>query len=317
MFLEQGVKPQNKFWKYLVGFLLIFAGATLGQMIISMVIFADSVTNTAPLPESGNESLGYLPPNITLLLLTFSFILTLVAMYFTMRYIHKQSWLSVTTSRPKTDWNRIFFAYAIAALFWIINECVLYFLHPEDVILNFKPGPFIIYFFVLILVTFFRSCVEQYVFLGYLMQGFANLTRNRWSPLLLSAALFSLYQTVHPEVRILGFWTMFTHQMLYSLFLGVITLMDDGIELPIGFHAGYLLAIQAFTTSSETSLKTDAIFIAIDSKTDTAGFDIFIPYLIILPIFLFICAKKYKWYGWKEKLTGKIQRPINNDAMAS
>jgi hypothetical protein len=51
-----------------------------------------------------------------------------------------------------------------------------------------------------------------------------------------------------------------------------------------------------------------------DYSTPDAGFDVLLPIVIVYPILLFIFSKKYKWSGWREKLTGKlILKDITNE----
>lgn len=306
MFLEQGIKPGNKFWKYVIGFLFVIATVILGRMLIRLVIFLTSLQTTDQLPEGANESLGYLPPNVTLLLLGVRFAITIFILFLIVKYLHKQTWLSVISARPKIDWKRVLFAFGVSALFWICVETLYIILVPENKVLNFQLKPFLIYAFVTLIVVSIKSFAEQYFFRGYLMQGFANLTGNRWSPLLIVAAINALLYTLHPEIGILGFLEMFSTLLLYTLFLGIITLMDEGTELAIGFHAANVFITQVFFTSDNTTLKTDALYILIETDSDTVNAETYLPYIIILPLFLFLFSKKYKWILWREKLTGKI-----------
>ena len=39
MFLEQGIKPENKFWKYLLGSVFIIAASFVGQIPITAAVF--------------------------------------------------------------------------------------------------------------------------------------------------------------------------------------------------------------------------------------------------------------------------------------
>jgi hypothetical protein len=89
-----------------------------------------------------------------------------------------------------------------------------------------------------------------------------------------------------------------------GLFLGVITLMDEGMELALGFHAANNLVGAILVTSDWTVFKTYSIFI--DTSEPSAGLDIILPIVVVYPILLFIFSKKYNWSNWKEKLTGKI-----------
>jgi hypothetical protein len=94
------------------------------------------------------------------------------------------------------------------------------------------------------------------------------------------------------------------------LLLGIMTLMDEGLELALGFHFGNNLLAAILVTSDWSALQTDALFkFTAEEATNSVG-DIILPVLILYPIILLILAKKYKWENWKEKLTGTIIAPI-------
>ena len=90
-----------------------------------------------------------------------------------------------------------------------------------------------------------------------------------------------------------------------GLFLGVITLMDDGMELALGFHAANNLIGALLVTSNWTAFQTNSILK--DVSEPTLGFDVILPVVLIYPILLLIFGRKYKWNNWKEKLTGNIK----------
>jgi hypothetical protein len=94
-----------------------------------------------------------------------------------------------------------------------------------------------------------------------------------------------------------------------GLFLGIITLMDDGMELALGFHAANNLVGALLVTSDWSVFQTHSIFK--DMSDPSAGADVILPVVIVYPILLFIFSKKYKWTNWKEKLTGKIDESNN------
>ena len=204
MFLEQGIKPGNKFWKYILGFIAIVAALILGRMIIILVIFLQSLSNnTDQLPKGLNDSLGYLPPNITLLLLLLSCIIALGVAFLIIKYLHKQTWQSVISVRNKIDWKRIFFAFFGSFIFWTIGQSIMLYIMPEDQVLNFHLVPFIVYSLILICACFMRSFIEQYVLRGYLMQGVANFAKYKWIPLIAIPIFDAAIHSMHPEQNFL------------------------------------------------------------------------------------------------------------------
>ena len=136
------------------------------------------------------------------------------------------------------------------------------------------------------------------------MQGFANLAKNKWFPLVMTSVIFGTMHIANPEVQKLGYIIMI-YYIGTGLFLGILTLMDEGMELALGFHAANNLIAALLITSDWSAFQTESILK--DNSEPSAGFEILVPVFIIFPILLFIFSKKYGWTNWKEKLTGKIE----------
>jgi hypothetical protein len=107
----------------------------------------------------------------------------------------------------------------------------------------------------------------------------------------------------NPEVTKMGY-SILVYYIGTGFFLGIITLMDEGMELALGFHAANNIIGALLVTSDFGVFQTYAIFK--DNSIPTAGFEtIIVPVFILFPMLLFIFSKKYGWANWQEKLTGK------------
>ena len=310
MFLEQGVKKGNEFWRYLLGSVVIIFAAAIGQIPLGIAL-AIKTYFSKKIPKDSNEALNMLDSNLSLFLIMFSFVVAFVGIILVVKYFHKQTLLEVTTSRKKIDWKRVFFSFGIWAIFSVLTTLITYFTSPNELVWNFKPLPFTILFIIATLLIPIQTSVEEYVFRGYLMQGFANLARNKWFPLVMTSVIFGSMHILNPEVGKMGY-IILVYYIGTGLFLGIITLMDEGMELALGFHAANNLITALLVTSDWTAFQTNSIFR--DVSTPTAGLQIFIPVFIIFPILIFVFSKKYKWNHWSEKLTGNIKSTTNLNA---
>ena len=200
MFIEQGIKPENKFWKYIVGSLVVILISSFGQIPLMIGIFAKSFSDGKGMPQLDEKSLmTYLEPNWILFLIMLSFVFAMFGIYIVVKNIHKQTMLSVTTSRAKVDWSRILFSFTIWSLFTIISTAILYYTSPESFVMNFKLIPFLILVIIGTLMIPIQTSCEEYVFRGYLMQGFGNLARNKWFPLVMTSSIFGLMHIANPK----------------------------------------------------------------------------------------------------------------------
>ncbi|WP_044398181.1 CPBP family intramembrane glutamic endopeptidase [Lacinutrix sp. Hel_I_90] len=309
-YIQQAFNYKHDFWRYLVGSLLVFIASAIGQIPFTIAVFYKAFKEGKELTAlNPNDIMGVLEPNLNLFLLLISFAFGLAGLFIIVKTLHKQTIVSLTTARTKIDWKRIWFAF----FFWgiISSGLVLvdYFLNPAGYEYNFEFNRFIILAVIAILLIPIQTSLEEYIFRGYLMQGFGMLAKNRWFPLILTSLIFGMLHIANPEVEKLGYSIMI-YYIGTGLFLGVITLMDEGMELALGFHAANNLFTALLVTANWTAFQTHSILK--DTAEPSLEFiDLVLPVFIIFPLLLLIFGKVYKWTNWKDKLFGKIEDPAS------
>ena len=303
MFVEQGIKPENKFWKYIVGSLILILASFIGQLPLMIGIIYETLFNGEAYPTNNIALMRFFDSNVMLFLMLLSFVFIMLGIIMVVRNLHSQTMLSVTTSRKNMDWSRVGFAFVIWSLFTVVVTLLSYYYSPTDFVLNFKPIPFAILLIIGVVLIPIQTSSEEYIFRGYLMQGFANLSRNKWFPLLITSVIFGGMHIFNPEVSKIGY-IILVYYIGTGLLLGIITLMDEGMELALGFHAANNLVGALLISSDWSAFQTNSIFK--DISEPSAGLDVIFPVVIIYPILLYIFSKKYNWTNWKEKLTGSI-----------
>lgn len=303
MFIEQGIKSKNHFWKYILGSLIIICASFVGQLPLLIGVLYETIYNEKPYPTSNEAVMRFFDSNLTLFLILISFIFIMLGIVLVVRNLHGQTMLSVTTSRAKIDWKRVGFSFMIWSIFTIVSTLLFYFSNPNDFVINFKPVPFAILVVIGVLLIPIQTSSEEYIFRGYLMQGFANLAKNKWFPLLMTSVIFGGMHIFNPEVAKIGYIVL-VYYIGTGLLLGIMTLMDEGMELALGFHAANNLVGALLVTSDWSAFQTNSVFK--DISDPSAGLDVILPVVLIYPILLFIFSKKYNWTNWKEKLTGNI-----------
>lgn len=234
----------------------------------------------------------------------------LVMLLVWVKFVNKQSIRSLTTARPKVDWKRIFFSFGLWSVLTIAMTAMAYYAEPSNYEINFKPVPFAILAAIAVVLVPMQTSFEEYLFRGYLMQGIGVATRSKLIPLITTSVMFGLMHIANPEIEKLGY-ILLLYYIGTGFFLGIMTLMDDGMELALGFHAANNLVTALLITSDWTALQTESVLK--DYAIPDAGFDILLPVFIVYPLLLFIFSKKYKWSGWREKLTGKLQLQDTNN----
>lgn len=315
MFIQQALRPNMSFGdyfvRYLLGLVIIALGYVLGQVPFTIAVVAKSVADGGGMDIDPAKIMSVLEPNLSLFLVLLTFVVTMAAIIITIKYIHRQSLRSLTTARERVDWSRIFFSFGVWAAFSIVSTLAMVWLFPDEFILAFKPIPFLILLVIATLMIPIQTSAEEYIFRGYLMQGIGVMAGNRWMPLVVTSVLFGAMHLMNPEVGKMGYVVM-VYYIGTGLFLGIITLMDDGMELALGFHAANNLLTALLVTSDWTAFQTHSVFKTVAEPDATI--DVLVPVLVIFPILLFIFSKRYRWNDWAGKLTGKINPiyPNNN-----
>ncbi len=306
MYIAQAFRFQHEFWRYIIGVIVIMAAVIVAQIPFAVALILEGGFDAA-MDES--EMLGVLDSNLSLFFLLLPFAVGLFAVFFNAKYIHSQPLTTLTTSRKKIDWSRFFFAFILVAVFTIVATLGDYFLNPEDYELSFEPIPFLILFAIAIIMIPLQTSFEEFMFRGYLMQGIGVFAKNRWVPLFLTSIIFGGLHYFNPEVGQLGDIIMI-HYIGTGFMLGIMTLMDEGLELALGFHAANNLVAALLITADWTAFQTHSILK--DVSEPTAGFwDIAVPVFIIYPAILLIMGQKYGWKNWGQKLFGKVENQEN------
>lgn len=304
MFLEQGIKKENFFGKYLLGSFLVFIASQLGSLPFIAALAIKAFVSGQAIPATNQSAMNFLDQNLSFFLILLTFVFALGTLFLVIIKYHKQTILSVTTSRKKIDWSRILFSFLLWAIFTVVSLVLSFYFLPEDMIWNFKPVPFLILCVISFVMLPIQTSTEEYIFRGYLMQGFANLSKNKWFPLVMTSVLFGTLHIYNPEIEKMGY-LLLVYYIGTGFFLGIITLMDEGMELALGFHAANNIFGAILVTSEWSVFQTSALFKEVSEPK--VGFDtVYLPVFLLFPILIFIFSKKYQWSDWKQKLTGKI-----------
>ncbi len=219
------------------------------------------------------------------------------------KFIHPQSIRSLTTSRSKVDWGRVFFAFTVWGLITAGLVLAEVWIAPEEFELNFRWQEFWKLAVLAILLIPLQTSFEEYLFRGHMMQGLGILSGNRWVPLMVTSLLFGLMHLGNPEVEKLGMGILVFY-IGTGFFLGIITLMDEGLELALGFHAANNLVTALLVTADWTAFQTDSIYKSISEPE--LGWDALIPVFVLFPLLLWLFARKYGWKDWSTRLFGPV-----------
>ena len=309
-YIQQGYKGNTKWFYWVFTILLVFFGWQVIGVLPLMALAIMNSANIAEFTKAAEDNFMTLgiDNNLFLFFMILTFIFGLISLIIGVKYIHKRTFTSLVTSRKSIDWKRFWFGFITWGIIASVTIIIGIYLTPENYVWNFKPIPFYTLLVVSFLFLPFQTSLEELLFRGYFMQALGILAKNRWLPLILTSVVFGLLHGANPEVEKLGYISMVFY-IGTGLFYGITTLMDEGTELSLGLHAINNIVAAFFVTTNWTVFQTDALYV--DTSEPSVGWEMFFPVLVLYPLMLFLFSKKYGWENWLDKLTGKIEEPVN------
>lgn len=285
-------------------------------LVILAYIFVGQIPMLVDLAVSGNlqglkkgdpaELVDLLGKNKFLFYLILPFVFSLITLIISVRFLHRRPVLSVFTARAKFDWKRFVLSFGLYGAIMFLSLFGMISGNPT-IEWNFDPATFFPLLLISLLLIPLQTTCEEVLFRGYLFQGFGHFFKRGWISVILTGVLFGLMHGANPEVDTLGPIVMVFY-IGTGLFLGLLTLMDDGLELSMGYHAINNIFAALIITNEWQAFQTDALYI--DHSPPTFGWDSLMTVVIVQPLFLLLYAKIYKWKEWKEKLFGKGDQTI-------
>jgi uncharacterized protein len=263
--LEASSSGKNNLWRYLLMLAVVYIIAnTIGAIpFISVLIvkeLSDPEIVSQALGSQGNMSMLGVSQNANLIIMLSPFLAGLAAFVILIKQLHGRSISETINGTKKIRWSRFF----ISAIVWLIISAVYFFiylkLNPSNFTLNNKSVSLIYLTVISLLMIPFQAAFEEIIFRGYLMQGFSLVLKNRWFPLIMTSLSFGLLHAFNPEVKEFGFLTMMPQYIMFGLIFGIVTIIDDGVELALGAHAANNIFLCVMVTAESSALQTPALF---------------------------------------------------------
>jgi len=298
-FLESAFHPKVSLWYYILVIFLAFAaantiGATPLGLVLSYAIWKNGISNIDPNTNLMDPAIYGISSNVFLFFALFCFVIGFVTLILLIKAFNKKSFQYVINGTQRIRWKRIMWGAGVWAFVLAVYTAIDYMINPENFVLQFNFAAFIPLLFISLLLIPIQTSFEELAFRGYLTQGIAGATRNRWWALVIPSLVFGLIHCFNPEVSAHGFWLTMPNYILFGVLFGLTSILDDGIEIALGIHAANNIFLSLFVTNPDSALRTNAIFEqqSIEPAKDLIGF-------IITGILVFLFFyKKYHW-NWK------------------
>ena len=282
--LERALDKQNHIGKYLGMFVLVCMGISIGTIPL-LVIMPHSKSYT----DFGAHGVS---PNLGFFLMLLPFVTGLITMVRLFGPLHDRSLTEVINGTKRIRWSRFLFAALVWGSLMLIAFLIEYSINPKNFQFNFNFSSFIPLVLIALTLVPLQATFEEVLSRGYLAQGIAAWTRSRWVVLIISASFFALLHSSNNEVKVYGFWVAMPQYLIPGLTLGLIAILDDGIETAMGMHAANNAFLAVFVTNESSSLPTPALFNELHADI---GVGDILSAILLSVIFVAILTYKYKW----------------------
>ncbi len=278
---------KSKQWKGNIGTSILIIASSILTLAVSQ-LFSELIANKffgfSLLSPPQNEG-----KNIVFSLMLLPFLWLLLLFLWWASRLHHVSWTSWINAYNKFRKNRFFFVFFIwFGILFIGLFIELLFDSPLTFQFNLKN------FLVLCVISFIllpiQTLTEELLFRSYLPKTIFRFTNNVTLSTVISGVLFGLMHAANPEIQKIGNIALI-YYILTGIFLSLITVKDNGIELAYGFHFANNLFGALIVTNNWQVFQTDALFI--DHSPPEFGFSMIITLLILYPFLYFIFQRKF------------------------
>ncbi|MGB0984089.1 MAG: lysostaphin resistance A-like protein [Saprospiraceae bacterium] len=292
-FIKAALVGSNSFGKYLLGIICIGFTAMIIGGIPAFIVFGYS-DNPEAATEMNFEAAG-ISPALGLTLMLMPFVFGLLAALFTVKWIHERPWRTLITPNKHINWKKV----GVGALIWLILltafELEAYRANPDNYVWTFEAAQFFPVLIVTLLLIPLQTTFEEVLFRGYFMQGLGIGLRYPIIALVFTSVVFGALHLGNPEISEYGTWLIWSYIQI-GLMFGLVTLLDEGLELALGVHAMNNIYASVIVTFPGSALEMPALFTMQEMDAEM----MYLYSTIAEILFILICAYIYKWGNWRK-----------------
>ncbi len=284
-FLQIAHTGRNTVWRYVLGILLAITFWFVGYVYVGMPI----ATAIAPyLPFSRREILSteiedkFDPivvhsSGISYISSHIAFAFLGIGILVAVKLLHRRPMLTLISPDASLRGKRFLLGFSLWFAYACLQTLMEFLLHPTVFVWNFQPLNWLVFLPLALLLTPIQTSGEELLFRGYLLQGMGLIVQQPIALIGLVSLPFALVHFNNPEMGRGALWIALTY-FLMAVFLTVITLKDNRLELALGVHAANNLFVVLLVNTPDSVLQTPAIVlqqVPTDPRITLAGMLIF------------------------------------------
>lgn len=282
----------------ILGVIVVVVGYTLGQIPLLQYAshLAESLGDDAldNFYSSGNLADVGMDNNLGFALMLTVFIVAITVFWIYVKSTYRLKFKDLITPFAKMRWGRVVWGFGLVLALTAISELLSYAMAPEYYRFTFDPKSF----WVLILICLFmlpiQTSAEEIIIRGYLMPHLSHIGNKAIIGLLATSLFFAAIHMGNPEVKEHGVLLTFPYYFISALFLGLMTTLDDGLEMALGVHFGVNLFSASIMSYEAAVIPTQTIW----ESTETNPALVLVVSTVMTIVFLWLSAKRFDWPSW-------------------
>jgi membrane protease YdiL (CAAX protease family) len=197
---------------------------------------------------------------LSYILTTAPFIFLCIGIFLVTRVLHHRKVLTLISADASFNQQRFLSGFLIWFLLACVQTSFEYGFTPHHFVWSLHPLQWLAFLPIALVLTPIQTSAEEFLFRSYFMQGLGLLIRQ---PLILAIAVslpFALVHFSNPEMERGVLWIGLTYFAM-AMFLALITLKDDRLELALGVHAANNLFIVLLVNTQDSALRSPSIIL--------------------------------------------------------
>ncbi len=300
-YLDAVRQGKNEWWRYLLGMILILgigvvggsALAAIGMIILITVTHPSNASKILDSPTVIDDLPKYLQsfPILNFIIHNLPFVLLFLGIILAVKFVHQRRCRSLISPDSSFQTDRFFTGFGLWSILMLIALGVGYVILPQSFRLTFSPLLWVQLLVVVLVLTPIQIAAEELFCRGYLMQGLSLLTRNRWILICVPSLLFAIAHFGNSEMQRDAVW-MALQYWSFGVFLAVVTLKDNRLELALGIHAAQNMVLLLLANTEDSALPTPSIFT--QPQPEEARSSLFVFWLLAASFYWLIFGRKVK-----------------------
>ena len=294
-YLDVARQGKNSWWRYLLGTITtLFLWLIVGSIFSGILLVSNFANNDLTPSELVVQIENFLktPSLQVYLIIHIQFIFFLLGIYLSIRLLHQRRFLTLVGADAKIRFQRFFQAFGVWFLIDLILFIISYVLQPDNLEFAFQPDKWFILLACAVILTPIQTSTEELFFRGYILQGLGLITKQPLILMIINGVLFMLPHLGNPEVQRGPLWLALTY-FAFGIFLSLLTLKDNRLELALGVHAANNFS-HIFVSTKDSVISAPSIWFIKDTGEPQWGLLWFLLECSLFYLIIFGFGRKQK-----------------------